>query len=295
MPRVLVTGAAGFLGGALVRRLRASGAHEVLAPTRAELDLLAPSAAAWLARAGRVDVLVHAAASRGRGDPRPERFPDEIAINVDATARLFAWARASGVRALVHLSTLSVVRPLADPDARCDERSPLVEAPAPGGAPVHPYALTKRWSEELVAALAGSFEAAAIVRPGMVYGREQSPGSGMGRLVEAVRSGAPWALAGGDGHRYAPVHVDDVVDVLARLVEAPRTVTVIVGGPDALPERALIGDVARALGVAPAFTDAPGPALSMAPRSALADALFPGRLVTPWRDGVARAFGALGP
>lgn len=283
--RVLVTGGSGFIGGALARRLRHDRVHEVLTPPRSDLDLLRPDARAFLDNLGRADVVVHCAASRGRADPDPGRLRTELAINVAAAALLYEWARVGGARAIVHVSTLSVVRPDPDPARLLEDDGPRVEPPA------HPYALTKRWAEELVATLRPSFEAAAIVRPGMAYGREMSPGSGMGRLLDAVRSGRPYELAGATGHRYAPVHVDDVVDVLVQLAGAPRNVTVTVGGPTPLFEREIVTDLAGLLGREVAFVERPSERpMSNAPSTANADALFPGRVRTPWLEGAARSF-----
>lgn len=283
--RVLVTGASGFIGGALAARLREAG-HVVVAPSRAELDLVRPDARTVLNDLSPVEVVVHCAASRQRSDPSPARFADEIAINLHASALLYDWARASGARAIVHASTLSVLQPGDDGERLLEDDAPRVEAPA------HPYALTKRWAEDLVICLRPAFAAAAIVRPGMAYGRDQSPGSGMGRLVQSVRSGAPYPLCGDGGHRYAPVHVDDVVDVLARLVEAPRHVTVTVGGPTPVYERHIVQDLGALLGVPVTFVPQPAERpLSMAPSSRSVDALFPDRARTPWPEGAARAFG----
>lgn len=276
---MLITGGSGFIGGTLARRL-SSRAHQVVAPSKGSLDLVGPEACASLSRLEGVDVVVHCAASRGRADPSPSRFGTETAINVQAAAMLYEWALCSGVRSIIHLSTLSVVQPEQDPGRLLDEGSPTIAAPA------HPYALTKRWAEDLVLSFRTHFEAAAIVRPGMVYGRGQSPGSGMGRLVAAVLRGDSYPLAGGTGHRLAPVHIDDVVDVLLKLVEQPRNVTVMVGGPTPLFERQVIEDIADLTGVAARFDERSSERpMSMAPSSKLADELFPARRRTPWPEG----------
>ena len=75
--KVLVTGAGGFIGRHVVEHFPVAG-HQVLAPTRAELDLLdAPAVRGYLERE-RPDAIVHAATERsnravGRGSNMLER------------------------------------------------------------------------------------------------------------------------------------------------------------------------------------------------------------------------------
>lgn len=282
MSRVLVTGASGFIGGALVRRLRDQHV-EVWAPTRVEFDLERPGSLDAVLDGRAIGVLVHAAASRQRYDVDPSRLAAETRINVDAAARLFDAARKAGVRAVVHLSTLSVFRPVALGQL-VGETSLKVDGTG------HPYGLTKKWSEDIALSFRDSFEAVAIVRPGMAYGRNQSPNSGMGRLTMAVASQRPYVLATPHGHTYSPVYIDDVVDIVARLVERPANIAVNVGGMDARSERLIVTDLASLLGVEIQLETNTEAAVSMAASSDLADALFPGRKRTSWQEGSRLAF-----
>jgi len=60
--KLLITGATGFVGRNLADTLR--GAHEVLAPTRAELDLLEAEATGEYLKRHAVDVVIHSASER---------------------------------------------------------------------------------------------------------------------------------------------------------------------------------------------------------------------------------------
>jgi GDP-L-fucose synthase len=63
--RVLVTGGAGFLGRAVVERLRQSGAAEIVVPRRSEFDLTEQSNVRELLARSRPDVVIHLAAEVG--------------------------------------------------------------------------------------------------------------------------------------------------------------------------------------------------------------------------------------
>jgi len=283
MATVLVTGATGFIGRALVERLRREDHVRVLAPTRDELDLLART----IALPEGIDVVVHCAASRDRANDDPSRLVEETEINVAAAARLYEAARVRGVSSIVHLSTISVFRPSEDSRAILDEDSPQVVAPA------HPYALTKRLGEEIARAFRPSFRAIAIVRPGMVYGPGLSPKGNFARLFARIREGDAFRIGRPDGDRYSPVHLDDVIDVLVRCIESPANLEVNVAGPDAIPERTLLADLASVLGLTARFELVDEPTVSVATAVTRADALFPRRKSTPWREGLAIGFADL--
>lgn len=84
--RVLLTGGSGFIGRHVANRLR--GAHEVLTPTHAELDLVdAGAVARWLATR-RVDAVVHAAVK-----PAHRNAPDQTGIAERNLRQFFSLVR----------------------------------------------------------------------------------------------------------------------------------------------------------------------------------------------------------
>lgn len=132
-PRVLVTGAGGFLGGRAVEMLRGKFGHDVVALVRA------PKSAAKLARwpteivVGDVcseadmaralqgcDAVVHCAVGTS-WDPAETRRVTVEGTRTVATAALYA-----GVKRFVHISTMFVHR--RDTTSRLDETTPLEPA-----------------------------------------------------------------------------------------------------------------------------------------------------------------------
>jgi nucleoside-diphosphate-sugar epimerase len=160
-PSVAVTGARGFLGSEIARVLgcvrgigRAANPDDphVHEWTVADLSQGAPAAA--LAGAG---VVVHAAAETS-GD-----FAAHQRNTIDATRHLLRAMHDAGVRRLVLVSSLSVLRPPRTPWERQNEATPLPADSARFG----PYSWGKTEQEALVAREAPALGIAVrIVRPG---------------------------------------------------------------------------------------------------------------------------------
>jgi nucleoside-diphosphate-sugar epimerase len=292
--RVLVTGATGFLGRALLHRLAAAGpgGPECLALVRPGQGLDLPATRVELdlhERGGQdlvpegVDAVVHLAAARDRGDPAPRLVPEQVRLHTDATARLLEAARHRGVRIFVQVSTTSVLKPGVDPSALCGDDAPLVEAPG------HPYALTKRWAEDLAILYRESFAAVPIVRPAMVYGPGQRSGGWLARLADQLRRGEIVRVTPPSGNLFAPVYVTDVADVLERVLLAPSNATFSVSG-EPISERAIIDHLASHFGVPVRIEEETEEACSYAIANARLDELYPDRARTSWAEGVRRTW-----
>ena len=164
---VLVTGATGFIGSQLVRRLVDEGARvrilvrhpDSIDPgirTRTELvegDLRDPTLPRMLMPG--VKTVLHLAAYARPWSRQPSLFTE---INVNAVERLLEAARAAGVERVVHVSTDLTLR--------------AGQPPPPGGSlPLGtPYSETKLAGDRLVESYAAAGYGAVIVHPTRVYG-----------------------------------------------------------------------------------------------------------------------------
>lgn len=176
--RILITGAAGFIGRHLTPELEAFG-HEVITTDRAGgdydypgVDLLREGDAYRLCGSTTPDVVVHLAAQVGRlfGE---DDLAHSIESNATLTARVAKAAESVGAR-LVYVSSSEVYGDAGETECR--------EAHVVGWAhvPHNIYGLSKLWGEHAARLYAKNLQ---IVRLSMPYGPGVPPGRGRAALV----------------------------------------------------------------------------------------------------------------
>lgn len=258
--RLLVTGATGGLGAALVRAARARG-HDVVASGRSAdkaqaLEALgARFVPADLAEAGDlaplvagVDSVIHAAALSASWGTKVAF----IRANITATARLLDAARAAGCRRFVFISSPSIFASFRD-------RENIGIDAVPADPPLNHYAQTKLAAERMVLAADSADMACCAIRPRALVG----PGDRviLPKLAElAMRRRMP--LPGG-GH--ARVEFTDLRDAAEAILltedRAPDIggIAINISGGRPVAVREVAERLAAALGTDPELVALPVP------------------------------------
>ncbi|WP_029039823.1 NAD-dependent epimerase/dehydratase family protein [Cucumibacter marinus] len=285
---ILVTGATGFFGGALVKRLSHIG-HKIVATGRnpgrldelaqsgrvtvLSADLADPSTVERLTTAGPFGTIIHCAARSSAWGPRPAFDRDNVlgTQNVIEIAR-----RASGAR-MLHVSTPSIYFRFADQfDTREDAALP---------SPVNAYAASKRRAEELVT---GSGLPHTILRPRGLYGKGDT--ALLPRLIHAARTGPLPLLRGGQAVTDL-TYIEDAVDAVLAVLNSPGATDGAIyniSGGEALPLTHMIESAARHANVTVRWRRVPLPlALGVAKASEAAHRAF-----APQREPRATVYGA---
>jgi len=206
----LVTGATGFLGGHLVRRLRAEGVPVRPLSRRAGEDGVRVDLAREALPAGACDgiatVFHLAALTHAEAAAAPEAAYQ--ALNVEGTRRVLDAALTAGVRRFVLASS---VKAIGEGGAmRVDEDSEP--------RPVTAYGRSKLAAERLVLA-AGDRVHVACLRLPLVYGVGQQ--GNLRRMIDAIDRGR-FPPPPRRRNRRSMVHVEDVVSALLLLAADPR-------------------------------------------------------------------------
>jgi nucleoside-diphosphate-sugar epimerase len=212
VPAAFVTGGSGFIGGALIERLRREGwdvralARSVGAAAKVRERGAEPVAGelgdmrALEAESVGCDVCFHAAAKvEDWGDPAEfER------LNIGGTASVIAACRSAGVRRLVQVGTEAALT-AGQALVGVDERAPL--------RPDSPflYSSSKAKAEQLVREANGDGLETVVVRPRFVWGKGDT--TLLPAIVDMVRSGR-FRWIGGGRHLTDTTHVDNTVEGL---------------------------------------------------------------------------------
>jgi nucleoside-diphosphate-sugar epimerase len=224
--KILVTGATGFLGAALVKRFCTLPEISVVAPLR-NLNSKLPDVVEkthisnidqttdWAQSLSGVNILVHSAARVHVMNEDPAQSLEKFrAINVQGTLNLARQAIQAGVKRFIFISSIKVN----------GEATVLGSAFSANDIPhpSDPYAISKYEAEQQLMQLAniGAIEV-VIIRPVLIYGADV--GANFQQMMRWLVKGIPLPFGEVNNLR-SLVSLDNVVDLVTTCLDHPRAV-----------------------------------------------------------------------
>ncbi|MDH4585284.1 SDR family oxidoreductase [Pseudomonas sp. BN415] len=250
--RILLTGASGFVGCAVLGRLLADGRHQIRSSYRSipkdvpeDVEVcVVPEIGEdtdWSGVLRGVTTIVHCAA---RVHVMNESEADPLSafrrVNVQGTLQLARQAANSGVRRFIFISSIKVNGEATLPNA------PFAATDRP--APIDPYGVSKMEAEQQLRELSSATGMeVVIIRPTLVYG----PGvkANFLSMMRWLDKGVPLPLGSIDNRR-SLVALDNLVSLIVTCVDHPAAAneTFLVSDGEDLSTSELLRRMALALG-----------------------------------------------
>ncbi|WP_180107685.1 NAD-dependent epimerase/dehydratase family protein [Acinetobacter sp. YH12085] len=258
--KILITGATGFVGNALVEKL--SCVYQIIALIRTESDTLPENIEQKITSnifeadlPANIDVIIHLA---GRAHILNEQTIDPLSefrkVNVEGTLQLARQALDKKVKRFIFMSSIGV-------NGSVTLQQPFTEDALP--QPHADYAVSKLEAEqELKKLLAGSDTELVIIRPPLVYAAH-APGN-FARLLKLVATNLPLPFAGTKNKR-SFVALENLVDFIQTCIEHPNAAnqTFLVADQSRISTRELVRYLKQGMGKPARFIYLPQPLMKL--------------------------------
>lgn len=260
MSRIVITGASGFIGQNLVRRL---AQHDLWCLSRVTPEESIPGN--WLRHdlmtnpipdglPDDVDIVIHLAQSKHFKE-FPDRAREIFAVNVASTATLADWAQRAGAKTFIYISTGGIYYP---------SDTPLREEIQFRAHGQLGFYQTSKYASELLLSAYNECFTSVILRPFFVYGPGQNQDMLIPSLIGKVTRRDPVTLHAPDGIKINPIYVDDVTAVIEASMSLEHSTTTNVAGHQVLTLRKITEVIANTYGIEAVFEvdeDTPPPHL----------------------------------
>lgn len=258
LKKILVTGAAGFIGSHLCEKLLSRGCLvtgiDNMVPNRwikekningvlrhpnftfVKADLL-QTELTWMLNG--VDAVCHLAATPGVRSSWGKKFLPYLHNNIQATQVLLEAAKDSRLKKFILASTSSVYG---------DADGPLVEEHFPG--PISPYGVTKLAAEHLAGVYHQAFGLPlTVLRFFTVYGPRQRPDMAFHRFIRSLLAGSEIKVYG-DGNQVRDfTYISDIVEGCIKALDFPEQGHIFnLGGNTRASVNEVIGILAKITG-----------------------------------------------
>ncbi len=222
---ILVTGASGFLGGALVKRISTDRILDSVVASIRGKNIPLPksvtqiqvgeimSTTNWSKALQGVSVVVHCAARvHVMKDKSTDPLTEFRRVNLEGTANLARQAAAAGVRRFVFLSSIKVNGEYTKAGR------PFTADDVP--APKDPYGISKFEAENLLRQIGSDTGMeVVIIRPPLIYGHGVK--ANFLSMMQWLVRGVPLPLAAVNQNRRSLVALDNLVDLIITCLEHP--------------------------------------------------------------------------